>query len=81
MSIETIIRNIAEQGLLGLLLALSIATNYMFFKEIQRKDKVIEDLNQARVNDLKDIQTKNSELYNGIRLILENILGLLGRKP
>lgn len=80
MSIEALIRNIAEQGLLGLLLALSVLTNYMFYKEIQRKDKVIEDLNNARVNDLKDIQSKNSEIYTGIRLTLENILGLLGRK-
>jgi len=79
MDITTFVEQIAGQGVLGAILAISIVFNWLFYKEIQRKDKVIEDLNKSRVDDLKQIQEKSSELYTGIRAILENILGLLGR--
>jgi len=67
--ITTIIGNIATQGVLGLLLALSIALNWYFIKTIQ-------GVNEKRVSDAQDITNKLLDPINAIKSNSELLISL-----
>ena len=77
MNVEQLLLTIAQQGLVGVLLVLSLLVNYTLYRELRKKEDLVRDCNEKRVNDLKEIMTRSMELQQGIRLTLESILGLL----
>lgn len=60
----TLVKELATNGILGLLLSLSILTNWYFIKTIQQ-------LNDKRVEDAKEITTKILDPLNTIKSNVE----------
>lgn len=66
------IGQIATQGVLGLLLALSLFTNWYFIKKIQ-------EINDKRVKDAQDLSNKLLDPVNAIKQNSELLISLFTR--
>lgn len=70
---ETVITKLAEQGLLGLLLAISIFGIIFLYKEA-KKERV------DRLTDMKDVWQKDVEYRAEIKNLIQNILDIIKLK-
>lgn len=69
---ESILKQLAETGLLGLLLTICIFVIYFLYKENKSE-------RNARLEDLKQYANDDNALKIQIKQTLENILALIGR--
>lgn len=63
---------LATQGVLGVLLALSLFVNYLLFR-------IIQDLNEKRINDAKEITTKFFEPIENIKKNGETLITMFNQ--
>lgn len=80
MSIDQTLIKLAESGLLGVLLVISLATVAFLYREIARirKEKDIE--RDARLNDLKEFQKNDLAVIEEVRDTLKNVINLVVKK-
>lgn len=70
MNTETAFTQILETGLLGAFLVLAIGTIVFLYRENQK-------IRDARLQDLRDVWTKDMEMRKEIKFLLDNILQIL----
>lgn len=67
---EELLKSLAENGILGLLLVIALIAVFFLYKEA-RKER------EDRLTDMKDVWTKDVEYRAEIKVLIQNILDIL----
>ena len=67
--LQSLLGQLATQGILGILLTISIVANWYFIKKVQQ-------VNDARVQDAQDITNKLLDPINAIKVNSELLISL-----
>lgn len=80
MNIDQTLIKLAESGLLGILLVITLFTIGFLYREMARigKEKDIE--RDARLNDLKEFQKNDLAVIEEVRDTLKNVINLVVKK-
>lgn len=67
---ESLLQSLAENGILGLLLAISLIAIFFLYKEAKKE-------RADRLTDMKDVWTKDVEYRAEIKTLIQNILDII----
>lgn len=75
--IDEYITQLAENGLLGLLLVIALITIYFLYKENCKRDDKIESEKDKRITDFKETINNNGVFMKNVNNTLENLSDLI----